>query len=427
MAGLDSSEGLGVASAERLLALCVSGEVCDLAASSSLDRRVWALVLGQELPQDQLWTLFCSVPHESLFALADAHLSAALLSLAEGCAYVRCIYEHRPDLRKDIRAQLGAAIRKVLPELRAGRCDDPAVARLRGALRLLGCVFAGMDEGGDNREGDKVAEHALTELLLPLHAPNGMVLWRDQSPVLGLYHEPLVLALTRLLAIPRHCNGPSLLQLAVRGLAAQWPRGFGTNTPREVLLLHELDLLLGLMSATDTAALLPLILQLLARALAHDNLVPMQRALEVFKNQRFLTLCAQASPADRLALMRALLPPLYRRGELLWSPTANRMTAAALDALKDIDSAAFQRASEGLSSPQEQDGSALLAAYTKKCRGETEVRAAVGSGGSAPMRFHDLVFGRDLGSGSFSTVRYAKRIVRESSARLWPEVAVKVT
>lgn len=42
------------------------------------------------------------------------------------------------------------------------------------------------------------------------------------------------------------------------------------------------------------------------------------------------------------------------------------------------------------------------------------------------MRFHDLVFGQDLGSGAFSTVRYARHICRDRSRNAWPEYAVKV-
>ena len=40
--------------------------------------------------------------------------------------------------------------------------------------------------------------------------------------------------------------------------------------------------------------------------------------------------------------------------------------------------------------------------------------------------FQDLVFGRDLGSGSFSTVRYCKHIQRGRPAVTWPEYAAKV-
>jgi hypothetical protein len=42
------------------------------------------------------------------------------------------------------------------------------------------------------------------------------------------------------------------------------------------------------------------------------------------------------------------------------------------------------------------------------------------------LMFHDLVFGHELGSGSFSTVKYAKHIAHGKPASSWPEYAVKV-
>lgn len=41
-------------------------------------------------------------------------------------------------------------------------------------------------------------------------------------------------------------------------------------------------------------------------------------------------------------------------------------------------------------------------------------------------RFHDLVFGHELGSGSFSVVKYARQITKGKSRSQWPEFAVKV-
>lgn len=41
-------------------------------------------------------------------------------------------------------------------------------------------------------------------------------------------------------------------------------------------------------------------------------------------------------------------------------------------------------------------------------------------------RFHDLVFGHELGSGSFSVVKYARHITKGKSRSQWPEFAVKV-
>ncbi|KAL7547777.1 hypothetical protein ACHAWF_011052 [Thalassiosira exigua] len=42
------------------------------------------------------------------------------------------------------------------------------------------------------------------------------------------------------------------------------------------------------------------------------------------------------------------------------------------------------------------------------------------------LKFHDLVFGRDLGEGAFGTVRYARRIVKTLTRSNWPEYAVKI-
>lgn len=42
------------------------------------------------------------------------------------------------------------------------------------------------------------------------------------------------------------------------------------------------------------------------------------------------------------------------------------------------------------------------------------------------LKFHDLVFGHELGRGSFGTVKYARHIARERTRSEWPEYAVKV-
>ena len=42
------------------------------------------------------------------------------------------------------------------------------------------------------------------------------------------------------------------------------------------------------------------------------------------------------------------------------------------------------------------------------------------------MRFHDLVFGHELGAGAFSTVRYARHIAKGKTRSAWSEYAVKV-
>lgn len=43
-----------------------------------------------------------------------------------------------------------------------------------------------------------------------------------------------------------------------------------------------------------------------------------------------------------------------------------------------------------------------------------------------PNRFHDLVFGHELGQGSFSSVKYARQITKGRPRDDWPEFAVKI-
>ncbi|KAK1739503.1 3-phosphoinositide-dependent protein kinase [Skeletonema marinoi] len=42
------------------------------------------------------------------------------------------------------------------------------------------------------------------------------------------------------------------------------------------------------------------------------------------------------------------------------------------------------------------------------------------------LKFHDLVFGQELGTGAFSTVKYARQILKDKTRSHWPEFAVKI-
>lgn len=100
-----------------------------------------------------------------------------------------------------------------------------------------------------------VVRQLVVDILLPLHEPNEMVLWRDQIPVIQSYHEILVKCLVavikkeedycRSIARPVGSDAPpTLLETAITFLLEHWPDGFSTNTPKQVLFLHELELLL---------------------------------------------------------------------------------------------------------------------------------------------------------------------------------------
>eukprot|EP01035_Chromulina_nebulosa_P016861 gene16861-22348_t len=42
------------------------------------------------------------------------------------------------------------------------------------------------------------------------------------------------------------------------------------------------------------------------------------------------------------------------------------------------------------------------------------------------LKFHDLVFGKELGRGAFSIVKYARVIIKDKNRSVWPEYAVKI-
>jgi hypothetical protein len=120
-------------------------------------------------------------------------------------------------------------------------------------LDIVSCIISGMRVDAErDGEGEQSIASVLHDILLPLHAPNEMVLWRDQIPVLQTYHEPLVKCVLKLVEkdkLWRAAQGKSLLPKssvlvhAVLGILKVWPERFDTNTPKQVLLLHELEML----------------------------------------------------------------------------------------------------------------------------------------------------------------------------------------
>ena len=67
----------------------------------------------------------------------------------------------------------------------------------------------------------------LANVLLPLHKNNEMYEWRDQIPLLQLYHEPLVFCLVQYLERDR-----SLAVPVVEAVLRAWPEGYQSNTPK---------------------------------------------------------------------------------------------------------------------------------------------------------------------------------------------------
>jgi serine/threonine protein kinase len=197
-------------------------------------------------------------------------------------------------------------------------------------LRVLLRILQGM-----NKQPERAHEHLLFYHLIPLHRPSSMVLWRDQTSLLELYHEPLVQCIAILLQ-KRPLWIPNVISAMLE--PEVWPKG--GNTPKLVLLLHEIDTYIGILpspvhekSLGDTFR--PLLLTL-GRCMASDNSRLAERALTLFKNKTFMAV-VELNFEQSLSI---LLPFLVRR-EPAWNPTVRKITYHVLKSLKDFDQDRF--------------------------------------------------------------------------------------
>jgi hypothetical protein len=183
--------------------------------------------------------------------------------------YVR-IYEHRSDLRSSFRHLLvkylltvnissSSKHRKPLNDSASSTKNtthkSPALDGGQGRshvaplLKILHTIIAGLPLLLSPQTAQyEIRYELLVNVLLPLHLPNEMIEWRDQIPIIQQYHEELVRCVVTLIE-KTYTNittdhDHSLLLIIFIQLLHHWPEAFNTNTPKQVLLLHELEILL---------------------------------------------------------------------------------------------------------------------------------------------------------------------------------------
>ncbi|CAM9104545.1 unnamed protein product [Discosporangium mesarthrocarpum] len=179
----------------------------------------------------------------------------------------------------------------------------------------------------------------LKSILLPLHRPNEMAVWRDQIPLLGTYHEELVKCM-----VPFFERQPSLAEVAISAVVDAWPGDFQSNTPKEVLLLHELSMLLRYVPVEGLGCVSSMVTPKICGSLRLENSRVVERALFLFQDEHFLDLVKDQSKSMMLPLVSALL----RGGQPFWNPTVTKMTAHVLETLHNIDSEEFSAVCESL-------------------------------------------------------------------------------
>jgi serine/threonine protein kinase len=238
--------------------------------------------------------------------------------------------------------------------------EDTSACGVESLLRILLRIILGFRRPLHINDDDKEqlqlrASHKnlLYDVILPLHRPSGLVLWRDQTPIIGLYHETLTKIMGAFISFDRSLVGPVIGALLHPDI---WPVGEGGNTPKVVLLLHEVDALLGLLLRSTTSVdsssgsssnnknldtdyylscfdtyLIPLIARLCS-CISSENSRTSERALQFFRNSTFVHLVKRRLGDVGSILLRALCrcPSM----DVPWNPTVRKMTLLVLQELE---------------------------------------------------------------------------------------------
>ena len=346
----------------------------------------------------------------------------------------------RPSLRSVVvETMLSAAKRlSMMPALAAG-------ARLHamdGGARLSGVSAAGLIAllelclavARGYRQPLAPQHHELLwEVVLALHAPDNAV--DDTTPMLQLYHRPLVLWTTALLR-----KAPELVPRYVGTLVTtQWPGASDSNSTKEVLLLHELEQILEHAPAAimDDAAMREQLLHRMVSSIdGGKNFRVAERALMMWRSDGVRNLLS-GSLAEVLALF---LPALLEASKEHWNHSVLKMIGVVLGLLAEmVAGAGGDSGAEMLAEACQKCGTTAEAVREKALELNPPVdHAAVAAAAAATetaiqerqrdqsFNVYSVALGHELAVGAFSRVRYAKLILKGLEQKLWPDVAVKI-
>ena len=248
--------------------------------------------------------------------------------------------------------------------------------RILKGIPLPTCIRIQLDNRNENNNKDNSSQQEqqktlisslqsshidlLFSILIPLHKPSNLVLWRDQTPILELYHEPLVQCIATLVL-----RDPKLVPTVIADILHPeiWPsEGSGmSSTPKIVLLLHEIDTYISLLDTMNkeysysfTELLYPMFTTMIAplcvrlgSCISSDNSRTSERALQFFKNSQWVELVHFFFPCIGPTLVRSLVR-LDTGMDVPWNPTVRRMTLLVLRELEAYNPIDFKQVCNSL-------------------------------------------------------------------------------
>ena len=232
-----------------------------------------------------------------------------------------------------------------------------------------------------------------------------------------------------------------------------WPSSWAGNTPKEILLIHELEAILEsdgayILLEEENSAIRNMTLVRLATSISSDHSIVCERTLILWKSEKVVKLLA----ACQDELLPAILKPLLLKSLVHWNATAVRMTVNILrmylEDTKTSDQlvlAANRIWNEAeapeipATIPETRSRLELLVNEHHVAQIEAETQSVIkDSSGNVvddfqtylPPKLADagvmnMVFGHELGVGSFGKVYYALKVSKHMPRSKWSIYAVK--
>jgi serine/threonine protein kinase len=335
------------------------------------------------------------------------------------------VYKQFIPLRSKIRTQISQFIQKFLrnPQLPHGISE---------LLAVYGAIIKGFAQPIKPHNVEFIQKN-----IVPLHQPNQML--NELQPVINHYHQQLVYCLVEFLSklndkssglSPSGAN--SIVCNIILKILHCWPYAEAANSPKEVLLLHELEKLFEILSAEQFNSIAEELNNYLISCISSQNARVAERCLLLWQNDKFSGLVYTASHLIWPRLIGCLVADKH------WNKSVNKMRGAVLSiCLEQNRELLFSIAHTYYKQPTPQKSAEtlenLINSLQPKQESSTAEEILLQTQINIPkslenLRYFDFVFGHLLGSGSFSQVRYAKKIIKGANSvpSSWPEFAVKI-
>lgn len=314
------------------------------------------------------------------------------------------------------------------------------------SLRVLRAIIAGFETPLSRSN-----QGLLVYVILPLHRIRGK---RSPSePMIGLVHRELVLCACTLLE-----KAPEQIGSCIKVLLEAWPTHRDGNSPKQVLLLHELEAILALENPRKclSAHILVAVAAKIAECIGSDNSTICERALRFWRNEDVVAFLFEGDNRDEVGarVCKLVLPPILQSALSHWNKTVVRMAAAVLSYLYNHHESVvleLARATcpshaddikshlKALQARQYDDPEAASATSTSSSQGVSQsgdpnatlssakktdaAKAVVPS--KQDTSFMNMILAEEIGHGSFSHVFRAFKVERGKPRSEWKIYALK--